>query len=121
MMALPAGLPAELVDKLAKVAGLLASDLAGERSAAAWHASQIIREAGLTWRDIIEAAGRTPIQFTPSPALSWRSHVDACLAAHWRLTEWEVEFVVNLARYRRRPTEKQLQLLRKLHQKVTAA
>jgi hypothetical protein len=50
------------VDRLAKVAGLLGSDHAGERSAAALRATEILRACGLTWRDVIERA------LAPAPA-----------------------------------------------------
>ena len=43
-------------DLLAKVCGLLGSDHDGERSAAAYRASQMLRAAGLTWRELVERA-----------------------------------------------------------------
>jgi hypothetical protein len=43
-------------DKLAKVCGLLGSDHDGERSAAALRATAILRDAGWTWRDLVERA-----------------------------------------------------------------
>ena len=47
---------ATLVDRLAKAAGL--SDHDAERGAAAHRAMIMLREAGLTWRQVIEASGR---------------------------------------------------------------
>ena len=92
-------LPAELINRLAKVAGMLGSDHDGERAAAALQATRIIREAGWTWRDVIEAAGsrhEAPIQFDRAP--TWREQVDDCLVMHWRFTAWEMQFLRSLAR-----------------------
>ena len=67
-----APIPAGIVDKLAKIAGLLGSDCDGERSAAAFQASRILFEHRLTWRQVIEAAGpRAPIVVIQE-APSWR-------------------------------------------------
>ena len=94
----------------------------GERSAAAFQATKLLREAGLTWRELVEAAGARPDEALPEPAESspwlWRVLVEDCLAARWRLTAWEGEFVTTLASYRHRPTNKQLKLLLQLHAKV---
>jgi hypothetical protein len=107
----------KVIDQLAKVCGLLGSKQDGERAAAAWQASRILSENGLTWRELVQAAAGTSIQFDRPPP--WRSMADGCLAASWRLTEWEREFVTTLASYQRRPTDKQLRLLAQLHEKAT--
>ena len=39
--------------RLVKVLGMLGSDHAGERAAAALQASRILKEAGLTWHDVL--------------------------------------------------------------------
>ena len=63
--------PAELVDKLSKIAGLLGSSVDGERSAAAYRATALIRAAGLTWAELIHAAGpREPKALDPGS--DWR-------------------------------------------------
>ena len=113
-------LPPDIVDRLAKICGLLGSDQDGERAAAAWHASQILFEHKLTWRDLIQAAGSrhdAPIRFEPTP--SWRDRVDECLGCHWRFTEWELEFLRSLAVRYRPPSPKQEAVLARLHSKAT--
>jgi hypothetical protein len=42
--------------KLVKVLGMLGSDYAGERANAAQLATQILKEAGLTWYDVLDVA-----------------------------------------------------------------
>lgn len=73
MSGLPIGhVPVELIDKLSKVAGLLGSSIDGERSAAAFGATALIREAGLTCAEVIRAAGPR----LPEPASTgeaWRT------------------------------------------------
>ena len=90
--------PAELIDKLSKVAGSWSSD-DGERSAATYRATALIRDAGLTWRELIDAAGpRQPIE--PEPEGDWRSVANECLELDGMvqdLTNWERTFLVNIA------------------------
>ena len=100
MSALVPHVPAALVDKLAKVAGLLGSDHDGERAAAAYRATAIIREAGLTWRQVIEAAGPRVVEREPEQPRSggpqWYSKALACAACPGRLTAWERSFLDSL-------------------------
>jgi hypothetical protein len=49
-------LPAATAARLVKVCGLLGSDFDGERAEAARRATQILRDAGLTWRDLVAAS-----------------------------------------------------------------
>ena len=58
-------------DKLAKVCGLLASSHDGERSAASYWASAILKEAGWTWRELIANAARGAVhELVSDPAAS---------------------------------------------------
>jgi hypothetical protein len=56
-------------DRLAKILGLLGSDHDGERAAAGLKADQLLRESGLTWREVIIAP---PIAPEPLRIRSWR-------------------------------------------------
>ena len=85
MTALVPHVPAGIVDKLAKVAGILGlQPRQGKEVAAAAHrATCMLREAGLTWRQVIEAAGpRTPERalLGLQPRLTGTSHVQTCLS-----------------------------------------
>ena len=95
MSALIPHVPAALVDKLAKVAGLLGSDHDGERSAAAFRATTLIREAGLTWRQLIEAAGprATDARSNCDALPGWRQQLQVIVDRSKDLTAWEAGFV----------------------------
>jgi hypothetical protein len=60
-MSLPA-LPSKTVRKLGAVCGMLGSDHAGERAAAADAATKLLRGHGLTWRDVDWAFAIAPTQ-----------------------------------------------------------
>ena len=85
-----------LLDKLAKVCARFGSNFDGERSTAAKLADQMVREAGLTWPDMIALR-------PPTRRRSWRepnhisSAVDMCLAFPIPLTEWERGFAASVA------------------------
>ncbi|MFT8246592.1 hypothetical protein [Roseomonas sp. BN140053] len=108
-------------DKLAKVAGLLASDQDGERAAAAWQASRLLTSCGWSWAELVERATTpTPIpQSRPQPNPSAYSyaypggapdHVAAArralMSAHL-LTPWEAAFCNSIAGQRRGLSTKQ--------------
>jgi len=109
-------LPTPTIDKLAKVCGLLGSDQDGERAAAAYHATVILRAAGFTWRDVIERA------FDPSPPrygppVSWQAEVAAFLQQADFLTDWEVDFLRSI-RWRSRISDKQRRVLENIKNKL---
>lgn len=56
-MTAPALPPAD-IERLARICGLLGSSHDGERSAAAYQATQLLRRHGLSWRELVEAAVR---------------------------------------------------------------
>jgi hypothetical protein len=107
--------------KLAKICGLLASDQAGERAAAALQASRLLSNAGATWQDVIGQAqgccGRTqPVQQSqrtggfPSghaPQAAWALRFQA------DLTPWECQFLTDI-RQRRRLSSKQAAILERI-------
>ena len=114
----PLPMDPKTLNQLGAIAGMLGSDHAGERSAAAYQATKLLRRHGLTWREIIERALRDVED--DEPPLSWRDQVDECLGRHWRLTNWEHAFVCELAGYQRTPSDKQLAILDRLYRKIQA-
>ena len=103
--------------KLAKMLGMLGSDHAGEREAAAHAATSFLKARGLCWLDVL---------WPPSS----RDEGLGDLAGHWReaaatcalhgtgiLTPWELAFTRNLVSFSR-CTDKQLGVLRRLIDKV---
>lgn len=120
-------LPPPDADKLAKVCGLLSSDHDGERAAAAFRATAILRAAGLTWRQLVERACAGP-PAAPTVAtgegnddlpVPWTEAVWACERTTWRLTEWELQFIRSI-RTRPRISAKQRQVLARIYAKITA-
>lgn len=92
------GLDPAVAAKLTKVCGLLASDLDGERSAAAWQATKILRSHGLTWADVLQ-----PALPAPSPVVRVRqpphsAAVQFALQHAARLSAWERQFLQDIAR-----------------------
>lgn len=125
MTALVPYVPAALVDKLAKVAGLLGSDHDGERSAAAFRATALIRDSGLNWSDVIRAAGPRHGQPDPEPdsAAGWRHKLQVIIDNPQHLTPWESEFVLSVLGNGRKwkPSEKQAAVLDRIYRKVAAS
>ena len=114
------GIPRDLIERMAKVCGMLGSDQHGERSAAAFQATKILKGAGLTWRELIEAAG--PRDSGGGDAIErydWRDQLDACLAVRGRFTAWEHGFLDSLQAWADEPTEKQQRVLDKLYRRAT--
>jgi hypothetical protein len=84
-------------DRLAAVLARLESPFDGERAAAGLIASKMVREAGMTWSDLL-AASRTadrPVcdRRTRSP---WREMLANCRKRPDLLTKWERRFVASI-------------------------
>ena len=92
---------------LAKLLGLLGSDHDGEIVAAGRKAHQFIRCLGLTWADVI---------FTPPE--SWWVMAAACARQQHLLSERECDFIRNIARLRRPPTDRQLAWLQSIYERL---
>ena len=93
-----ATLPAAGRAKLAKLLGMLGSDHAGERDAAAIAAAKLVRSTGLTWQQILSP----PPPDRPLPELgTWRETVRQCLARPGSLRPWEVGFLRDLPNFPR--------------------
>jgi hypothetical protein len=83
--------------KLAKLLGLLGSDHAGERDAAALAAHRMVRARGLTWPEVIEPVTAAPPAL-PKPQ-TWQSIAAGCLERPDCLSTWESVFLAGLPRF----------------------
>ncbi len=95
------GLDPAVATKLTKVLSLLGSDHAGERSAAAWHATRLLKANGLSWDDLFVPVSAPP-PLAPPPMRA--PHVaDALWASQFpdRLTAWERKFLADIGRCHR--------------------
>jgi hypothetical protein len=106
-------------DLLAKILGLLGSDHAGERAAAGLKAHELVRAAGLTWRDVLDGA----VAIVPQLEInqSWDSVLAECCVHKDKLSARERDFVVNLARRRGKPSPKQITWLSAIYQRLKVA
>lgn len=123
-MVAAAALTAADRDRLAAILGLLGSDHAGERDAAALAASRFLRIRGLTWPDVI---GIAPAQAPPRDPLrdllrgwptQWRSAVMACRRADASLSARNRAFLSTIAGYEHRPSDLQLIWLRAIVERL---
>lgn len=103
--------PAER-NRLVAILGRLGSDYDGERAAAGLLAARLLRDRGLCWDDLILTGGGA--QRVPGMAQEERSawppgqdNLVLCLRWLGELSSWEVGFVTDLRRKRRRLTPAQ--------------
>ena len=92
---------ARTADKLAKVLALLGSPYDGERAGAALLADRLMREAGLTWRDLLSraavlAGAAQPAPLSQPPADPW-TRARWTLARLRRAKLHEREFLADIA------------------------
>ena len=102
-------LPAALVPMLSKLIPLLASDKDGEVVATAHAISRVLKASGCDWHDLV---ARLCGLVTPSPNADWRRETRFCFENADLLDERELNFITNIAWSRRKPTERQMQWLR---------
>ena len=104
-------------DRLAKIAGLFGSEHAGERAEAAAKAHKLVRELGLTWHDVISAGSERRLDVA-SARPNWRLMARTCgLNAH-SFNPREAKFISDMLVARGRPTDKQLDWLTRLYERV---
>jgi hypothetical protein len=114
----------DLAGKLAKVLGMLGSEHDGEIAAAGRQANQMVRNAGLTWREVIAPAAPAPQQ-QYRPPRRWRRPVSAgdaaALCLQWPevLTDWETDFCRSLVG-RQSTSPRQSEVLNRITAKVEA-
>ena len=92
---------------LAKLLGMLGSDHAGEVAVAGRKAHAFIRRLGLTWAYVIYC-----------PPDSWRQMAADCSKHESLLNEWERDFLDNLCRLRRLPSDRQLAVLELIYSRL---
>lgn len=84
-------------NRLAKVLGLLGSDHPGERDAAALAAMRLVRDAGLTWTDILVPVSLDRPRSLPAAASDeWQDDLNLCIRNRSRLSDWEAQFCSSL-------------------------
>jgi hypothetical protein len=106
--------------KLAKMLGMLGSDHAGEREAAAHAATSFLKARGLCWEDVLSPPSSGD-QGLYDLAGRWREAAATCaLRGAGILTPWEFDFARNLVSFSR-CTDKPLGVLRRLIDKVLLA
>ena len=87
--------------KLAKLLGLLGSNHAGERDAAALAAHRLVQSRGMTWPEVIEPPSSPPVRKTLPELGPWQATVAECLHRPDLLSEWEIGFLDGLLRFPR--------------------
>ena len=107
-----AQLPAVL-DKLAKVCARFGSDFDGERSTAAKLADRMVKDAGLTWEQVLSPSGSKTRRDTWQEPHDLQSAVAICSAFSGCLSEWERRFIAGVADSRSL-SRKQEQVLERL-------
>ena len=90
---------ADFADRLRKLCGMFGSDFEGERGNAARMADELVRDAGLTWPDLIIPATKAPsvngrVWREPTTI---RETVMVCLLFTEPLTHWEIDFLKSIA------------------------
>jgi hypothetical protein len=92
-------------ERLGKLLGMLGSDHDGEVAAAGRAAHRLIREAGLTWGDVLTPPPRLPL--LPTPPADRASLIVECRSRWAFLTDWERDFIASIARRPYRLSDKQ--------------
>jgi hypothetical protein len=95
-------------DHLGKLCGMFGSEHDGERAAAARLADRHVKRLGLEWRDVIRVE------------VHWRSMARACHEQWAELNDRERRFIADIAGLRSFPSDKQLDWLTALYERVSA-
>ena len=95
------------VERLVQLCGMFGSSHDGERANAAALADRLVRQVGLTWAYVI----------VPPPA-EWQHMALVCRAHAHVLKEREREFIDDMARLRKPPSDKQLAWLESLYARL---
>jgi hypothetical protein len=108
---------------IGKLIRLLASDRDGEVVASARALHRTLRNAGLDFNDLaqmIEAPTR-PYQGTADPDSDWCAMARACAEHVHELSDRERSFVRSMTKWRGEPSEKQLEWLNGIFERVVVA
>ena len=112
--------------RLIKLLGRLGSDFEAERATAAKFLTDLLREAGTTWEEIIFGKAQFT-QARPRQAMhnnddddedqNWKGMVEECLDAAFLFSEWEIGFLKSIfSRYEL--SEKQTAVLNNIYKKL---
>ncbi len=94
---------AATIERIQKLCGMFGSDHPGERSNAARMADKLVRQAGLTWRDLICPQAEQPNGGAESrwrEPHTWRDAMRLCVKHADIITDWELGFAELLRNYR---------------------
>ena len=104
------------LDRLVKLLGSFpATRLANGRPLAPWRGSSSA-ERKLSWADVMRPRSAEPPPL-PAPGSGWRRIARECLDFHEAfggLSGWETGFLCRIAAYKQKPSEKQLEILRRI-------
>jgi hypothetical protein len=89
-------------ERLVKLLGLLGSDHAGERDAAALAASRLLKTNGLTWEDALTPR---PVERRRPEHSTWRTTCARLIENPRALRPWERTFVADLPSFQRISTK----------------
>jgi hypothetical protein len=108
-------------DRLVRLLGMLGSAHDGERAAAGLKAYQFLKKLGLTWGDVICAPGLVPPAEPDNgdELPDWCEMVAVCAATAKRLRPKERGLVETLLHWEGDPTEKQLDWLTRIYERVS--
>lgn len=97
--------------KLAAVLARLESPYDGERAAAGLLAARMVRQAGISWEELLSGAA------PPRPRQHWRETIAELLAQPAALRTWEAGFLESLQHFPRL-SPKQASVLRQIAERV---
>jgi hypothetical protein len=97
--------------KLAKMIPCLSSDHDGEVVATAHAIQRTLQSSGRDWHDLVTHLCM-PTSVIQISNADWRRDVQFCTSHLELLNNWERDFIATLSEYRRRPTDKQIKLVR---------
>ena len=88
-----------IADRLGKLCGMFGSNFEGERANAARMANELVRNAGLSWTDVISIcpAGSTPNYRVWREPTTFRETAMICLLFAEPHTDWETKFLKSIA------------------------
>jgi hypothetical protein len=98
----------KLATRLVQLLSVFGSNFDGEVTNAARAAHALIKSMGLTWSDVIVA-----------PAADWQFMAFHVRAHRHALSPREADFIDNIARLRRQPTDRQLAWLEAIFERVS--
>jgi hypothetical protein len=102
--------------RLARILGMLGSNNTNEVLVAAAQAERLRRDARLTWQDVLSP----PLQ-APQTVVQVDDAIDVVFGRVDLLSEWERKFVGSISRARYPLSDKQLEVLERIVEKVRRA